>query len=89
MRTLLVAATLFAAVTAGAAELSETIDRTFDVRAGADFVLSNVNGRITITSWDQPKVRVIARKEVEGDRDEIKKALKIKEAFNQILEQMQ
>ena len=75
MRTLLLAATLFAAVTAGAAELSETIDRTFDVRAGADFVLSNVNGRITITSWDQPKVRVIARKEVEGDRDEIKKAL--------------
>jgi hypothetical protein len=75
MRTLLIAASLLIAVTAGAAELSETIDRTFDVRAGADFVLSNVNGRITISSWDQPKVRVIARKEVDGDRDELKKAL--------------
>lgn len=75
MRTLLIAASLLIAVTAGAAELSETIDRTFDVRAGADFVLSNVNGKITISSWDQPKVRVIARKEVDGDRDELKKAL--------------
>jgi hypothetical protein len=75
MRTLLLAATLCLAVTAGAAELSETIDRTFDVRAGADFVLSNVNGRITISAWDQPKVRVIAHKEVDGDRDAVKKAL--------------
>lgn len=75
MRKLFIAASLFMAVTAGAAELSETIDRTFDVRAGADFVLSNVNGKITISSWDQPKVRVIARKEVDGDRDELKKAL--------------
>ena len=75
MRKLLLTATLFVAVTAGAAELSETLDRTFDVRAGADFVLSNVNGRITINSWDQAKVRVIAHKEVDGDRDELKKAL--------------
>lgn len=75
MRKLLIAASLFIAVTAGAAELSETIDRTFDVRAGADFVLSNVNGKITISSWDQPKVRVVAHKEVDGDRDELKKAL--------------
>jgi hypothetical protein len=75
MRKLLLSATLLLATTAGAAELSETIDRTFDVRAGAEFVLSNVNGRITINSWDQPKVRVIAHKEVDGDRDELKKAL--------------
>jgi hypothetical protein len=75
MRTLLVAATLFVATTVGAAELTETVDRTFDVRAGANVVLSNVNGRITINSWDQPRVRVIAKKEVDGDRDELKKAL--------------
>ncbi|MFL6246689.1 MAG: DUF4097 family beta strand repeat-containing protein [Thermoanaerobaculia bacterium] len=75
MRTLFIAASLSIALTAGAAELTETIDRTFDVRAGADFVLSNVNGGINITSWDQPKVRVIAYKEVDGDRDEVKKAL--------------
>lgn len=75
MRTLLLTATMLLAATAGAAELSETIDRTFDVSAGANVVLSNVNGRITIGSWDQPRVRVIARKEVDGDRDELKQAL--------------
>ncbi|HEV7766312.1 MAG TPA: DUF4097 family beta strand repeat-containing protein [Thermoanaerobaculia bacterium] len=75
MRTLLVAATLLVATTAGAAELTETIDRTFDVRAGANVVLSNVNGRVTVSSWDQPRVRVIAKKEVEGDREELKEAL--------------
>lgn len=72
---LLVAATLLLASAANGAELSETIDRTFDVRAGANVVVSNVNGRITINSWDQPRVRVIARKEVDGDRNELKKAL--------------
>jgi DUF4097 and DUF4098 domain-containing protein YvlB len=81
MRKLLVPATfllamLVAASSAAAAELTETIDRTFDVRAGANVVLSNVNGRITITSWDQPRVRVIAKKEVDGDRDELKEALR-------------
>ena len=75
MRKLLVTATFLLATTAGAAELSETIDRTFDVRAGAKVVLTNVNGRITINSWDQPKVHVIAKKEVDGDRSELKKAL--------------
>ena len=76
MRTLLLTATLLVATTAGAAELSETIDRTFDVRAGANVVLDNVNGRITVTSWDQPRVRVVAKKEVDGDRDQLKQALK-------------
>jgi hypothetical protein len=75
MRTWIVTAAVLLATTAGAAELSETIDRTFDVRAGANVVLSNVNGRITIGSWDQPRVRVVAIKEVEGDRDEVKRAL--------------
>jgi hypothetical protein len=75
MRTLLVTATLLLATSAGAAELSETIDRTFDVRAGAKVVLTNVNGRITINSWDQPRVHVIAKKEVDGDRGQLKKAL--------------
>jgi hypothetical protein len=75
MRTLLVIATLLFATAAAAAELTETIDRTFDVRPGANVVLSNVNGRITVTSWDQPRVRVVATKEVDGDRGELKKAL--------------
>jgi DUF4097 and DUF4098 domain-containing protein YvlB len=75
MRKLLVTATFLLATAASAAEMKETIDRTFDVRAGANVVLSNVNGRITVTSWDQPRVRVIAKKEVDGDRDQLKKAL--------------
>jgi Putative adhesin len=76
MRTLLVTATLLLATAAGAADLTETIDRTFDVRPGANVAISNVNGRITIKSWDQPRVRVIAKKEVDGDRDELQQALK-------------
>lgn len=66
---------LLVTTAASAAELAETIDRTFDVRPGAEVVVSNVNGGITIKSWDQPKVRVIAKKEVNGDRDELREAL--------------
>ena len=64
------------ATAASAAEKSETIDRTFDVRPGAKLRLSNVNGRITIGSWDQPRVRVVAVKEAKGDRDDVARYLK-------------
>lgn len=70
------ALTLLTTVAASAAERSETIDRTFDVRPGAKLRLSNVNGRITINSWDQPRVRVVAVKEAKGDRDELQRYLK-------------
>ena len=66
---------VFVSTAASAASLSQTIDKTFDVRGGANVVLKNVNGRITITSWDQPRVRVIAVKEVKADRDEVQKAM--------------
>lgn len=77
-RTTLAAVLLFCAATttAGAATLTETIDRTFDVRPGANVVLSNVNGRIRVESWDQPRVRVIARKEVEASRNEVEEVLR-------------
>lgn len=75
-RALLATLVLFAALTASAAELTETIDRTFDVRPGANVVLTNVNGSVRVTAWDQPRVRVVARKEVRGDRDELREALK-------------
>lgn len=64
------------AVSAGAATLNETVDRTFDVKPGASVALTNVNGGIRISSWDQPRVRVIAKKEVDGDRDEVGQAMK-------------
>jgi DUF4097 and DUF4098 domain-containing protein YvlB len=76
MNKLIAAATFFVAVSASAATLKETVDRTFDVKPGASVVLSNVNGGITITSWDQPRVRVVATKKVEGDRDEASQAMK-------------
>jgi hypothetical protein len=68
--------TLLLASATSAAELTETIDRTFDVRPGAEVTLTNVNGGIVVAAWDQPRVRVIARKAVEGDRDELKEALR-------------
>ncbi|HEY0139889.1 MAG TPA: DUF4097 family beta strand repeat-containing protein [Thermoanaerobaculia bacterium] len=77
MKTLVV--TLFSmtlAVSAGAATLNETVDRTFDVKPGANVALTNVNGGIRISSWDQPRVRVIAKKEVDGDRDDLREAMK-------------
>lgn len=61
---------------AAAATLNETIDRTIDVRPGANVLLSNVNGSIRVGSWDQAKVRVVAYKEVKGDRDEVADVLR-------------
>ncbi|HKR64711.1 MAG TPA: DUF4097 family beta strand repeat-containing protein [Thermoanaerobaculia bacterium] len=71
----LAAALLLCALSVRAAELKERIDRTFDVRPGAKVSLSNVNGGIKVTAWDQPRVRVIADKEVHADSDDVKQAL--------------
>lgn len=59
-------ALFFAAATAGAATLDRTLDRTFDVRPGARVTLDNVNGRVAVSSWNQPRVRVIALQHVES-----------------------
>jgi hypothetical protein len=76
MRTFVLAVlTLLLATVTSAAELTERIDKTFEVRPGANVTLTNVNGGITVTAWDQPRVRVVAMKSVDGDRDEAKAAL--------------
>ena len=77
MRKLLVTILFFAAAaSASARELTETIDKTFDVRAGVTFTLDNVNGRVDVSSWDQPRVRVHAVKTATGwDSDDVKKGL--------------
>ncbi|HUR80249.1 MAG TPA: DUF4097 family beta strand repeat-containing protein [Thermoanaerobaculia bacterium] len=72
---LLTAVLVIFAQAASAASLKQTIDKTFDVRPGAAVSLQNVNGRITVKAWDQPRVRVIAVKEVEADRDQVQKAM--------------
>jgi DUF4097 and DUF4098 domain-containing protein YvlB len=77
MRNLLMATlTLAVATAATAASLTETVDKTFDVRAGADVVLKNVNGRITVKAWDQPRVKVVAVKEVEAGKSEVQQVMK-------------
>lgn len=77
MKKLLVGTFALLLATAGsAATLTEKIDRTLDVKPGATVALTNVNGKIVIGSWDQPRVRVIALKEVEGDRDDATDAMK-------------
>jgi hypothetical protein len=58
------------------AELSENIDRTFNVKPGSSFVLTNVNGRVTVNSWDQPRVHVVARKEVEASSSVLKDVMR-------------
>jgi len=69
-------ALLLIATAAAGSTLEATFDRTFDVRPGSLFALSNTNGRITIRAWDQPRIRVHAVKRVESrDPDAAKKAL--------------
>lgn len=72
----LTALTLLLSTAAFGAELTETIDRTFDVRPGATVELSNVNGGVTIAAWDQPRVRVVARKRVEANAGEVKELMR-------------
>lgn len=77
MRRVITAAVfLMMATAAVAGELTETIDRTFDVKPGARVQLTNVNGRVTVSSWDQPKVRVVAVKKIEADAENLKAAMK-------------
>lgn len=71
----LTALTFVVATAASAASLTQTIDRTFDVKPGASVKLTNVNGRISVTAWDQPRVKVVAVKKVKADRDDVQKAL--------------
>src|SRR5471030_851103 len=66
-----------AAAAVNASTLDETFDRTFDVRSGAVFALTNTNGRITVRGWDQPRIRVHAIKHVESrDGDAARSAMK-------------
>jgi DUF4097 and DUF4098 domain-containing protein YvlB len=63
------------ALTASAATLEETFDRTFDVRPGAVLSLDNINGHITVHAWDQPRVRIHADKQVRASSDIVKQAM--------------
>jgi len=45
---------------------SEEIDREFDLKAGGEVSLKNVNGSVTIHGWDKNSVRVLAVKKARG-----------------------
>ena len=45
-------------------ELSETFERSLNVRPGTALEVDNVNGSITVSAWDQPRVRIHAVKKV-------------------------
>lgn len=76
-RIVLVTMMLLLASTAGAATLKETFTRTFNARPGSDFSLSNVNGRVTVTAWDEPRIRVNAEKQVKsGDEENARAAMR-------------
>src|SRR5882672_9435622 len=76
-RILLTAILTITAAVANASTLDQAFDRTFDVRPGAVFGLTNTNGHITVRAWDQPRIRVHAVKHVESrDSDAARDAMK-------------
>jgi DUF4097 and DUF4098 domain-containing protein YvlB len=78
MRNLLAVALVLVAGVANAATITDKIDRTLDVKPGSELNLSNVNGRVTVKSWDQPRVRIVAEKRTEaGDPEAARDAMKL------------
>ena len=81
MRVATLCLTLAFSTAAFAAELTETFERTLEVRPGTTLDIDNVNGSITISGWDQSRVRIQAVKRVKG-RDsgavqQVMKALRV------------
>ncbi len=70
-KTALAAVVLMCATAAFADTLQETLDRTIAVRPGTHFALENVNGRVVVNAWDQPRVRIHAVKKVESRDDQV------------------
>ena len=76
MRKIFFVVLMLIAGAASAAELREKFDQTYEVRPGSAVSLTNINGRITISAWDQPRIQVHAEKYVDGfDADAAKKAM--------------
>jgi putative adhesin len=59
-------AAIAVAATASAERLQEPFDRTVDLRQGGTVSIENVNGRIAVSSWDQPRVRIHAIRKAES-----------------------
>lgn len=68
------AATLLTGATLHAVELTEKFDKTFAAKATVG--VDNVNGSVTVQSWDRNEIRVEAEKTVDGSGEAAKTALK-------------
>ncbi len=55
-------AALAVAVTAFAERAQQPLDRTIDVRPNGTVSIENTNGRMTVSAWDEPRVRIRAIK---------------------------
>lgn len=55
---------LAAAGPAGAETIEKTLQKTYPLTAGGEVVVENVNGHVTVESWDRAEVRVRATKKV-------------------------
>lgn len=62
-----------------ATTLREQYNKTFDVARGERLVLENVNGSVTVESWDQPRVRIEAERVVKASG-----AARAKEAMQEL-----
>lgn len=52
-------------------EATETFERSLNVRPGSSLEVDNVNGSITVTGWDQPRVRIHAVKKVSARSSDV------------------
>ena len=55
-------------------DFSETFDKTLNVRPGTALEVDNVNGSITVSAWDQPRVRIYAVKKVSSRDSDLARA---------------
>jgi len=51
------------------AAVTETLDQTYPVAADATLSLGNINGSVTVDTWDRPEVRVVAVKRASSQED--------------------
>lgn len=59
---LVAAVVLVFTVTDSAAKVYETVDETIEFNSGGRFTIENVNGSITVETWDREQVRIQAEK---------------------------
>ncbi len=58
------------AVPARAATVTETVEKSFPLGAKGSFTIDNVNGAITVQSWDKEELKIVAVKTVKAATEE-------------------